>query len=88
MYTCMCCEVVFAGAEAGAEAEAAHAHAGSDAASEVLDEGSAQSQLSNSCEHCGQVEKVKLTSTSFYHGTASATDVKSVLWLVNRQYIC
>ena len=46
MYTCMCCEVVFAGAEAGAEAEAAHAHAGSDAASEVLDEGSAQAPVS------------------------------------------
>jgi hypothetical protein len=30
-------------------------------------------QLSSSCEHCGQVEKVKLTSTSFYHGIASAT---------------
>jgi hypothetical protein len=42
MYTCMCREVVFAGAEA---AEAAHADEGSDAAAEVLDEGSAAEQL-------------------------------------------
>ncbi len=42
MYTCMCRDVVFAGAEA---AEAAHVDEGSDAAAEVLDEGSAVEQL-------------------------------------------
>ncbi len=42
----MCCEVVFAGAEAGAEADAAHADEGSHAAEEVLDEGLAQLRAS------------------------------------------